>query len=259
MQIALIGTGAISTYVQDALAAQGKPPAALLVRPARLSEPSDIPRVTSVADLPAHITHLVDCAGHEALASHGPAALANGIDVITVSIGALANPDLLQDLQAAAEAGNARLHLASGALGGLDALQSARAGQLRSVTYTGRKPPKGWLGSPAEDRIDLTAPMDGPQTHFRGTAREAALQYPKNANVAAAVALAGLGFEATQVELIADPTVTTNIHEVRAEGDFGDFTFTISGHSLPASPRTSALAAMSVVATLARIAARIRS
>ena len=59
MQIALIGTGAISTYVQDALAAQGTTPAALLVRPARLSEPSDIPRVASVADLPAHITHLV--------------------------------------------------------------------------------------------------------------------------------------------------------------------------------------------------------
>jgi aspartate dehydrogenase len=51
--------------------------------------------------------------------------------------------------------------------------------------------------------------------------------------------------------LIADPTISTNIHEITAAGAFGEFTFTISGNSLPDNPRSSALAAMSVIANLA--------
>ena len=90
-----------------------------------------------------------------------------------------------------------------------------------------------------------------------GTARQAALGYPKNANVAAAVALAGIGFDGTQVALIADPTITTNIHEITAKGAFGSFQFTISGNGLPGNPKSSALAAMSIVSDLAERQKRI--
>lgn len=264
MKIVLLGNGAISRHVQHALREKGLHVDALLLRPERLAEtrPQVAPEITlvaSVADLPDDITHLVDCAGHKGLADHGPAALRAGIDVITVSIGALADPALQAELSAAATSGGTHLHLASGAIGALDALRAASNGRLDSVCYIGRKPLQGWIGSPAETVLDLSNPLPSAQVHFTGSAREAALRYPKNANIAAAVALAGLGFDATEVQLIADPGISTNIHELHASGDFGTLQFTISGNSLPDNPRSSALAAMSVVASILNAASPIRS
>lgn len=252
MKVALIGNGAISQFVQVALKESDVTLAALIVRPERLAraDQSGVDMVASVEDLPDGVTHVIDCAGHAGLRAHGPAALAGGRHVITVSIGALADETLMSELGGAARSGHSRLHLASGAIGGLDALRAARAGDLGTVRYVGRKPPDGWKGSRAEEVLDLSTSLTHPQIHFMGNARDAALMYPKNANVAAAVALAGVGFERTEVELVADPGIDTNVHEIHAQGDFGRFTFTISGKTLPDNPRSSALAAMSVVASI---------
>lgn len=258
MKIGIIGEGAIGRFVVENLCAAGNRPHVSLVRAARLSEANDtrIARVARVSDLPDDIDLMVDCAGHAALIEHGAAILERGIDLITVSLGALADQRLEQSLTQAAHSGHAQLHLASGAIGALDALQAARVGGLDEVTYTGRKPPAGWRGSPAEKRIDLDT-LTSAATHFQGTARQAATDYPKNANVAAAVAIAGLGFDQTKVALIADPDVTANIHEIHATGAFGSFSFRIEGKALPDNPRSSALAAMSVIAAIERRRAAI--
>ena len=253
MNIGLIGQGAIGRYVREQARAAGHRIGAVIVRPERLERDDDgVARIASVAELPADIGCVLDCAGHSALRQFGPDLLRRGIDVITVSLGALADRSLHDALQQAATVGGAHLHLASGAIGALDALRAARVGGLDEVVYSGRKPPLGWKSSPAEDVLDLSAMRGAAQTHFDGSAREAAFRYPKNANVAAAVALAGVGFDRTRVTLIADPGVTANIHEIRAGGAFGEFRFEIRGRSLPDNPRSSALAAMSVVAKLAQ-------
>ncbi len=252
MRIGIIGAGAIGSYVRDRALERGHVLQAFLVRPANLRQQRAAALdgtlcVDTVADLPDDIEHMIDCAGHDALLAHGPDILRRGTDLTTVSLGALADDNVFRRLQQAASDGGATLHLASGAIGALDCLRAARIGGLHSVTYIGRKPPQSWRGSPAQDKLDLDNLTAGAETHFDGPARVAATEYPKNANVAAAVALAGIGFDDTRVKLIADPAVTENIHEIQATGEFGSFSFEIRGHSLPDNPRSSALAAMSVV------------
>ncbi len=251
MKIGLIGKGAIAQHVSNAIQARGHLVHAVLVRPDSISQNPNL-FVGSVQDLIAEADLVIECAGHQALATYGPQLLARGTDVVTVSVGVLADQTVADALESAARDGRARLHLASGAIGALDCLGAAATGELDKVAYVGRKPPLGWKGSAADGILELEA-LTEVKTHFTGTAREASLAYPKNANVAAAVALAGIGFDETQVQLVADPSITRNIHEIVAEGEFGQFHFRISGNSLPDNPRSSALAAMSVVAKLEQL------
>lgn len=189
---------------------------------------------------------LVECAGHSAIEEHVIPALKRGIRCLVVSVGALSDSDLAARLEQAAIEGNTQLELLSGAIGGIDALAAAKYGGLTSVVYTGKKPAKSWKGTPAEQAFDLDS-LQQKTVIFKGTARDAARLYPKNANVAATLSLAGIGLDNTQVELIADPDSQENIHHFVAEGSFGRFEVTLCGNPLKANPKTSALTVYSVV------------
>lgn len=213
--------------------------------------------VTTAELLAAHPDLVVEAAGHAAVAALGPAVLAAGIDLVVSSVGALADADLAARLDTAARAGGGRLALLPGAIGGLDILAAARLSGLEAVAYVSRKPPAAWRGTPAEALLDLAAIRE-PATFYEGSAATAARDFPKNANVAATVALAGLGFEATRVRLVADPTTTRNVHEIVFRSAAADVTIRIEGRPSPGNPKTSATTGWSLAhAILARFAREV--
>lgn len=251
--LGLIGQGGIARDIAALIAA---PPhadavriAGVLVRPgrtppARASFPGSAIVETGAALASLAPDIVVEAAGHAALAAHGAEILAAGIDLVIVSTGALADDALLERLRAVALRGGAQIRLPAGAVAGIDALAAMRLAGLSAVRYRAVKPPKAWRGTPAERLVDLDR-LVAATTFYEGSARAAALAYPQNANVAATIALAGLGFEATRVALVADPDAPGNVHEIEAEGATGRIAIRLQGKPSATNPKTSALAAPS--------------
>jgi aspartate dehydrogenase len=258
ISVGLIGCGGMA---QDAVAAlrsadasDGVQIVAALARPGRAEVArAKLCSVEIVEALDALLARrpkiIAEVAGQGAVSEYGENVLRSGIDLLVISIGALADSAVLKRLKSAAQDGNSRILLPAGAIGGLDAIAAMRLGGLTAVRYRSRKPPVAWRGSPAEQVVDL-GKLTQRTVLYKGNAGEAALRYPQNANVAAAVALAGLGFEATEVELVADPDAPGNVHEIEAEGAAGRFAITLQGKPSRTNPKTSALAALSVARAL---------
>ena len=255
--VGLIGCGGIA---QDVVAALRASPAngvsivGALARPGRGEEArAKLCGIDIVETLDALLARkpaiVAEVAGQAAVVEHGENVLRRGIDCLVISVGALADPALLARLKSAAHDGNSRILLPAGAVGGIDAIAAMRVAGLTSVRYRSRKPPAAWRGSRAEHVVELDK-LTHRTVLYKGSAGEAALLYPQNANVAAAVALAGLGFDATEVELVADPDAPGNVHEIEAEGAAGRFAIQLQGKPSRSNPKTSALAAMSVARAL---------
>jgi aspartate dehydrogenase len=154
------------------------------------------------------------------------------------------------DLVERAKATGARILVPTGALLGLDAVRAAAECTINSVTMVTRKPPAGLEGAPyLVERGMSVLGLNEPKRIFVGTAREGARGFPANVNVAAALSLAGIGPDRTQLEIWADPTIDRNTHRIEVDADTARFSMTIEG--IPsANPRTGRLVAPSAVAAL---------
>ena len=252
---ALIGFGAIGRMVAAHWPSRRAVLAGVLVRPARVAEAraalqGDVAVVTTVAELLALSPNLVaECAGHEALRAHGPVLLRQGIDLMTVATGALAE-DALRAGLLAARAFGARILLPSGAIAGLDGMAALRVGGIDRARYTSSKPPLAWRGTAAEGMIDLDR-VTAATAFFTGSARAAARLFPQNANLAATVALAGIGLDRTEIVLVADPAAAGNTGRIEAAGPHGTLDVTVGGPAAAGNPKTSAITALSIVQAIA--------
>ena len=254
MKLGLVGYGAVAARALEALASESSAPLEALTC---LARPDGGARARELlARHGDHLAHerrvvatidellatgpdlVVEAAGHEALRAIGPDVLAGGVDLVITSVGALAHDALRDALDTAATRGGARYHICAGAVGGFDILAAARLSGLEEVVYTSRKPPAAWRGTRAQALVDLENLRER-RTFFRGNAGEAARDYPQNANVAATIALRGVGLDKTMVELIADPVATRNIHEIRFRSRCADVSIVIEGNPSPENPKTS--------------------
>jgi aspartate dehydrogenase len=199
---------------------------------------------------------VLECAGHQAVRDHGIRCLEAGADLILTSIGVLVDDGLRAGLEQAAAASNRRLILASAGIGALDILSAAAVGGLDRVAMTVRKDPSAWYGTETESLCDL-ANLRAPLVIYDGPVRAGARRYPQNVNIAAAVALAGIGLDRTHLTIVADPTIRAHVVEIEASGAFGSFRFVEEVLPSADNPKTGKLVAMAAIKTIRQLAAPV--
>ena len=257
LRIGVAGYGAIGRAVTARLleGVEGVRLAAIGVRaPDGVASPAPGVTVTTGARLAEHVDLVVECAPAAAFLDIVEPALHAGRSVVVLSCAALLRHD---HLQALARDHGGRILVPTGALLGLDAIAAAAEGTIHSVRMTTHKPPRGLEGAP--HLLQKGISLDGLTTAlkvFSGSAREAALGFPANVNVAAALSLAGIGPDRTRVEIWADPAVTRNTHVVELDSDSARLSMRIE--NVPSeNPRTGRITAQSVVALLRKLRATV--
>lgn len=257
MKIGIIGGGTVATFLTKSINIDRRLPgctvdSALLRRPEVADEWERTYGTRAFTDLEAFLSSgidiVVEAATVEAVRDYAEKVLSKRKDLVVISVGALVDPKLYERLSEMCRQLGTRILLPSGAIGGLDVIHSAMAlGQLDQVTLTTRKPAASLLGHQVEEE----------QVVFAGTATEAISRFPKNINVAIVLSLAGLGCDDTRVTIVADPQATKNTHCIEAVGAFGKMSIQLENDPMPDNPKTSYLAALSVLSTLKKQTERI--
>jgi len=268
LRIGIIGCGTIGSYVLDSVAAGKVDNAEIAVVSGRTDnskgrekvEKYGIKWVTDFNEMmETGMDVIVEAASQKALEQYGTSILKSGIDLIPASLGALVDQSLLQSLIDTAAVSGSILHIPSGGIGGLDALQAVAGEKVESVTMTSRKPPVAWKNIPAVDRMNLDLDhMETPTVLFEGPARDCVKEFPQNINIGAALSLAGIGFDQTQIRILADPTVTRNTHEIECKSRAGQFKMVLENVPDPDNPKTTLMACFSVLATLKNVRSHYR-
>ena len=263
MKIALIGYGGLGSIVAPQLARDRDVQVVAVAARSHQANAvraclGDVPLVDSARDLLASGPDVVvECASHGAFRQYAEQVLAAGIEMIAVSVGALAEAPYRERLFGVAADAGVSLEIPAGAIGAIDVIAAARIAGLDRVAYVTRKSPRAWAGTPAEKMIDLAAVTE-PALFFDESAERAALVFTDRANVCATLALAGVGFEKTRVQFWVDPAVNKSIHYIEAEGACGTLKVELANNFAPTDGKASLLTAMSIVRAVRNRAATLR-
>lgn len=261
-RVAIAGMGVVGRAVASAIDAglSGYSLAAVSMRRPEQSEAFLAtlrvrPQVVPVGELADLADVVIECAPSAIFSEIATPVITQGKELIVLSAGALLEHWNFVEQSSAT---GAVIHVPSGALGALDAVQAAAQGEIQSVRMTTRKPVKGLVGAPflIERGIDLATATE-PILLFSGTAREAVQGFPANLNVSVALSLAGIGPDRTELEVWADPDLTRNTHRIEVLADSANFSFFIE--NVPSeNPKTGLITALSVIALLRKMAGNLR-
>ncbi|MCX8173701.1 MAG: aspartate dehydrogenase [Thermoplasmata archaeon] len=258
MNVLIIGCGAIGTAITRALQQEKKIEKIFLIdnKPEYIEALStkyakavkcEFPRVLEDVGL------AIECASQQAVATYVPVVLEHGVDVLVLSVGALADDALREKIFDLAAGKGARVYIPSGALAGIDAVSAVKGAGIYEITLETRKPPSAFepaiLAEYGLKKEEITREV----VIYDGTAREAVKKFPKNVNVAATLSLAGMGFDKTKVRVIVDPGTNANTHRIIVKGDFGEMMLETRNKPFPHNPRTSYLAALSAINAVRKI------
>ena len=267
LRLAIAGLGAIGAEVARAVRAGEAPGVvvAAVVEPIESRARDNL----AAAGVPVHtdlatlewdgLDTVLEAASQVALRSIAPQVLNQGVDLVALSAGATLDGGFLASLLSAAQASGARIWVPSGAIGALDVIRAARIGDVTSITLTTTKPPVALADAPwvVEHGIDLTT-ITARRVIFSGGPVEAVRGFPQNVNVAALLALASGDPDRLRVTVVADPAAPGNVHEVEALGSFGAMRLRLENRPSETNPKTSALAAQSVIALLRQLGSPLR-
>lgn len=238
--VAIAGCGAIGTLIAQAIEKGVVPCDRLIlydidkVKAEKLKETLHVP--AAVAEsldelIKLKPTVLVEAASQQAARDIVPKAISGNVELIVMSVGALLGMNVR----------SSKIHISSGAIGGLDAISSADLAGVDEVVLTTRKNPRVLdLDNQAEKLV------------YEGGAEEAARRFPREMNVAATLALT-VEPEKVRVQVISDPKVQKNVHEIRVKWKYGDMFLRFSNDPHPENPKTSALSAWSAIRLLKEI------
>ena len=237
VKVGIIGCGAIGTLIAEAVARRMVVCDELVIydfdgkKSEALKSSLHFP-VTVVASFDEMLALkpkvIVEAASQQAAREYVEHVVSAGIDLIVMSTGALLGLNFE----------SSKVHVPSGAIGGLDALSSAALAGIDEVVLTSRKNPRALELNNKEAEVV-----------YEGDAEEAARLYPREMNVAATLALTVKPAK-VRVQVVSDPAVQRNTHEFKVKWRFGEMFLRFANDPHPENPRTSALAAWSAIKLL---------
>ncbi|MBA3045909.1 MAG: aspartate dehydrogenase [Candidatus Thermoplasmatota archaeon] len=197
---------------------------------------------------------IVETASQSAVHEYIPRALEMGKNVLVMSVGAFVEDDFKEKCRIIAKQKGCKVYIPSGAVCGIEGICAAAVEEVEEVIIMSYKPPEALRDVKylKNKGIDIDA-IKRPKVIFNGHAKDAVKHFPKNINVAATLSLAGVGIERTMVKIVIDPKATRNTHRIIAKGKFGEIECWSRNMPFPENPRTSYLAALSLISAVKKI------
>jgi aspartate dehydrogenase len=238
--VGIIGCGAIGTLIAEAVERKILPCDRLILCDIDRSKAEKLKRrlrtpVTVAEDVEGMIrlrpAVIVEAASQQAAREYTEKIVAENVELVVMSVGALLDIGIKSD----------KIHISSGAIGGLDAISSANLAGVEEVILTTRKNP---------EVLDVAGQQE--KLIYEGDAREAVRRFPREMNVAATLALT-VEPEKVKVRIMSDPKVHRNVHEIMVKWKYGQMFLQFSNDPHPENPKTSALSAWSAIRLLKQI------